>query len=349
MNLSKNLTNCPNQQDRIAEVDSLIKKHQDGIDDYFDNKYNSSPKKDNSLNDKMCEDLDRLANYILFADDIKKIKKTEYNFYTVKQLREKFGNELSLEGLFERFFNESGENEPAIDFIINDGMNYKKSIEQKINKNDINDLQPVKDYQEYKEILSAKLKDLRETKQDKSLQKRIANVLKGLKTDQILCKDMLKGTIYFKCPLEGTENIDYDQYDPQDHSHISALLKCNNNDLSTDLGCLRCDLKNLIDTLNLNESDVNILNLYCQNKTTLEIANALYQKQGYVYERIKGIVRKISNQYMLTMADWYYTFVVKGVYKKCNICEKYLIASLDNFNKNFKYKDGLQNFCKNCS
>jgi hypothetical protein len=320
---------------------------------YFDEKFKCNITKDEYLseNNNVCKTLESIANYILFSDDAKKIKNTEYNFYTVKQLKDKFGNELSVEELIEKTYCDVIKSDfidkPKLSFILNKGFNYKKSIEQNITDDDIDEIQPISDYQEYKNILYKKLVSLRSLKKDKVLQRKIVKILKEIKSDQICCKDKIKGTIYFKFPLHDSTDIDYEQFDNFDIEHVKALIECNGS-LLTDIGCLKYDLVNLINNIRLNDKEKEIIDLLLSGLNTLEVSKMLNIRHHYIQTKLRSIAKRIIREYYKSLNDWYYTFKVKGKYKKCLKCNNVKILNSINFGIDARNKDGYKCYCKCC-
>ena len=88
------------------------------------------------------------------------------------------------------------------------------------------------------------------------------------KTDQIYCKDSIKGTIYFKHILPDTTDIDYDQFDFFDKEHIICLLKFETRKLTTDLGILIYDLNQLMKHIKISKQDKKILEYWRDDDLT---------------------------------------------------------------------------------
>jgi len=169
-----------------------------------------------------------------------------------------------------------------------------------------------------------------------------------MKLDQLISKDMLFGTIYFKQPLPDSCDIDYDQFDFFDESHIRALLKVNNTDLQTDVGCLVQDLKNLIKNIAFEPLEIEIISLMKRDKTSSQIAEILKTKREYINAITKKIIRKITQEYYVVYEDWYYLNVCKGKYKQCSKCGQIKLATDTYFGVHPNTDDGLYPSCKEC-
>jgi hypothetical protein len=66
-------------------------------------------------------------------------------------------------------------------------------------------------------------------------------------------------------------------------------------------------------------------------------------------QRCKNIILdKIVKFYEDDYEEWFYTFKVKGKYKKCSKCGKIYLANKKYFRKDTTRKDGLDIYCKLC-
>jgi hypothetical protein len=121
-------------------------------------------KKDNlSENNNVCNELEKMANYILFSPDGQRItKKTKYNFYPEHKLKEKMDKEESLDKLLEdKYDDDEYDNlnttvfDEIINYLVVPAKNYKKEIKQTIYDKDLNDpeLKSIKNYQDFIDIL----------------------------------------------------------------------------------------------------------------------------------------------------------------------------------------------------
>jgi DNA-binding CsgD family transcriptional regulator len=315
---------------------------------YFNNKFVYSPKQNDYLSsdNNVCSILELMANYILFSNDAEKIKKINYNFYTKNQLQSKFGKEYSIEELIEKSYSNSV-NESSVSFLLNNNQNYKKCKSQVITQKDINNNSTINNYEELKSLINKKLKSLRINNSDKMSQKKLVQLLKDIKSDQMLCKDKMDGVIYFKNPLPDSHDIDYEQFDMNESKHIIELLQCHNS-LLTDIGCLKYDIMNLVNNMKLNYKESKILNLYINNYSTKEISDMLCLRHNYVKYKISSLGKKIANEYFLSLEEWYYTFISKGTYKKCSKCNKTFLLNLNHFRFNKISKSKFSSWCRNC-
>lgn len=367
------------QKERIKLVKKILeeknenkneenKKLSEEIDDYFENNFNPHPKCGEhgdilSHDDKMCQQLDAVANYILFCPGALRItKKTEYNFYTEKQFEEQEKNKPHIECMIDKINNKHNNYESTIspmtgneviDYLKRKGNNYKKEIKQVISKKDLIDpeLKVVKEYQDYIDSLKSLLDKLRKEKRNKKLQYKLINNMKFCKTDQIYCKDAIKGTIYFKEVLPDTTDIDYDQFDFFDKEHVLCLLKFEPMNLTTDLGILVYDLNQLLKKIKLTKTEQEVLRYHRQinDKNQEEIAKELGFSQQYIASVLDRLADKITKKFEEVYEDWYYLNLVRGKYKKCSCCGKIKLANERYFSPDSTRKDGFFPYCKKCN
>lgn len=336
------------------------------------------PKEDSLYSDSnIAKELSKMADYILFAN--KDDKDVEYKIYKDEQLFNKMIKEQSLET------DSQEETDNIIHFLLSSNKNYKKAVEQVITKEDIESIDELKDYDKMLQSITYRLKKIslveklfsktsRFTKLEmlteadiellhnfnlepneltvelyKTLERSKEQLKKQsalIKQDMLDIKDMVKGTIYFKQPLADSTQVDYEQFDWTNKTHIKELLKVHNRDLQTDLGCLVVDLDNLIRDAKLSNRDSNILNLYREGLTLEAIGNRYSLSKQMIEHIVNRIINNIIDTYNKQYEDWYYLNVEKGTYKTCKSCDE--VKLISNFATDKKMKDGHKNKCKAC-
>jgi predicted DNA-binding protein YlxM (UPF0122 family) len=352
------------QQKRLKAMQELLHdgQHLHGyFEEFLSDWYNPHLTKDDCLSEdhNVFQELEKMANYIIYAADGEKItKKTKYNFYTQRKFEERLSKDVSIDDMVataeENLEDDCDLNmyDEVIDFLIRQGTNYKKEIKQIITDDDLkdNDLEVVGYYQDSIDHLRSELEHLRATNQNKPLQYKIMSALKELKHDQLIAKDQLKGTIYFKEVLPDSTDIDYDQFDFFDKEHVMALLKMPPvENLMTDVGCLVYDLNRLLEQCELTPADFRILELYRHEDMSLEnIADKLGSTRQNIYIALEKICNKIIDAYEGVYEDWYYLNKVKGKYKRCSKCKQNKIMNDRNFGKHSQTHDGLYPSCRIC-
>lgn len=325
----------------------------------------------------IAKELSKMADYILFAN--KDEKDVEYKIYKDEQLFNKMIKEQSLET------DSQEETDNIIHFLLSSNKNYKKAVEQVIIKEDIESIDELKDYDKMLQSITYRLKKIslveklfsktnRFTKLEmlteadiellhnfnleleeltlelyKTLERSKEQLKKQsalIKQDMLDIKDSKLGTIYFKQPLADSTQVDYDQFEWTNKTHIKELLKVHNRDLQTDLGCLVVDLDNLIRDAKLSNRDSNILNLYREGLTLEAIGNRYSLSKQMIEHIVNRIINNIINTYNKQYQDWYYLNIEKGTYKTCSKCGE--VKLISNFATDKKMKDGHKNKCKAC-
>jgi predicted XRE-type DNA-binding protein len=359
---SKQLDYTLNQQDRINLLNNILYNER-GLDEYFEEVFEQKDVENGtdtshiklcidkngflSQDINVCQVLEKMSDYILYSPDGERItKKTIYNFYPKDIFEKKLKKEEQLGDTTDCESND--EHSEVIDFLIGYGKNFKKEIKQEITNKDLidKDLVIVKEYENF-------IKLIKKYKENDDLtfteKKKLNSLLKTLSDDEIICKDKLKGVIYFKQAMKDSTVIDYDKFDFTNISHILALMKMPiRSNLSEDLACLILDLENIIKQIELSSLEKNILKLWrLEDETQESIAECLNITQSYVSKVLNKIAKKIIRQYKINYVEWHYTYVEKGVYKKCSCCGE--IKLIHNFDVDKKNSDGYKNKCKECN
>lgn len=358
---TKKLDYSLKQKDRIKLVEKLLYNNEQLVpyfQEYFDTYYKVVPGQTDPLSEdnNVCKGLEKIANYILFSPDAERItKKTKYNFYPEHKLKEKMDKEQSLEELLENTYTENNDGldttvfDEVINFLVVPIRNHKKEIKQTIYDKDLNDpeLKSVKNYQDAMDIFYWQLKENEEDNKNYNQKYKLIKIIKECKIDQLICKDNIKGTIYFKQVLPDSTVVDYQLFNFTDREHIMALLKCSGRDLETDIGILVYDLERFLEECNLNETDLKALKLYRQDDFTLKkIAGEIDTQYQNVMTRIGKIVNRVIKKYQEKYYDWLYLNWLRGNYKTCSQCGQ--IKLVQYFGKDERNKDGYKSVCRKC-
>ena len=296
-----------------------------------------------------AKQLESMANYILYAKDGESLtKRTKYNFF---QSEEQFQKRVRNKRLFYNdIVGTDKDEDEAIDFLLSLNNQYKKPKTQKIYKEDLS--HPVlAEYQRTIDILTKERQaasqrkvlnmqlikelesDSEEYKKCKEIIKEAVNIelthgtiIKTLKDDQLLAKDMLFGTIYFKQTISREcAEIEYDSLDFNNPVHIREALRCGvRNNLSRNLDCITTDIDNLIKNIPLNDKEKKVLDMLRSDARIEDIVKSFEEKtyKQYINQIINKIIKLISKEYNKSYNDWYYTNVEKGTYYKCNKCKE---------------------------
>ena len=201
--------------------------------------------------------------------------------------------------------------------------------------------------------------------------------IQDLKYDQVMIKQSEKG--YIKPQLNVNIPSNCDEYEIDNYWHDVYEITCNNSLLNLDLFEIE-SWKTILKMLPYREiisgnvdrliSIFNQTYLFCdftdlQKEIICEyrdgvndvfddfvilknkdIEQKLKIEQSALSHNIESICNKLINAYEKLFIEYYYTFLVRGSYKKCSKCGKNKI--LDEFKANSTSKDGKYSICKEC-
>lgn len=224
--LNKKIDYTKNKLDNRKEiVDNILSTgfHTEYFDEHF--KVNLTSGDSTSETDNVCNSLERMANFLLNSEEIKKEKKSddfEYKFYSDEESFNKALNkEPKLDGM-----GGSLNKENVIHFLKKENRNFKKSKDQVITKKDIertDDLGDIlKDYSSYLKKVTVELNNHESSKLSRF---KLSEISGSVRQDMIMSKDMLLGVFGYKSNAEESRTeIDWDQADFTNHKHAKALL-----------------------------------------------------------------------------------------------------------------------------
>lgn len=307
----------------------------------------------------VAKTLESVANYILAMDTDE--NKVEYKIYKDEK---KFNDALGKE---KRAIEIHGEDlslseKEQFKILIPNG-NYKLAPKTSIKKKDFERFPQLKCYQEYHEYLSSLLKnkekkqELMEKMKEKGLEKYekessmyafLVNTSGEVKKDMIKMKELLELPIKWKQPLKDSGYKSFEELDMLDKEQVLELLRVHRDmevvDFQDDLNCILFDLSQLIKKCDLTELQREVLRLYSNGLSQIQIGYALNIKHSVVNQHLNAVVRKITNKYEEQLEDWYYLNVCRGTYKTCSKCGEVKLVS--RFDKNGKR--GYMTMCKEC-
>lgn len=322
------------QRDRIEHINHII-NHMDE-QQYVINPY----------------ELEKITDYILFSPDSKPlVKKTKYRFYTENVLKNKLKKEKSLEEFINR--NENFDEDTVgevINFLERNNSNFRSEARQKIYNNDLHDksLSVISEYEKFISLLKAKIEHIKKTSGNKKLIYLYSKHIGLCRQDQLISKDIIKGTIYFKKAYLSSNNVNYlDHFNFNNREAIKALLKIRKPSIFSDIGIILQDLEGLINKLDIKNNEKDMLNMWrYKDWTETMIANKLGMKQPNVHRKLNRIIKKIMDKYEEEYLDFVNFNYCKGAYKKCPKCNETKL--LHHFGKCHSRGDGLHVYCKKC-
>lgn len=210
--------------ERLEVVNEILETgfHTEYIDEYFKVNLNSSDSLSDS--DAVCNSLERMANYLLNADEVKESKKDpdfEYKFYSDE---EAFNKAVNKEPKIDAMGNTLG-TENVIHFLKKENRNTKLSKNQKITKKDLkrgDELGEVlRQYDEYLEKVTLELNNHSESALSRF---NLSGISGSVKQDMIDSKNILLGTFGFKTNATESTEIDWSQCDFEQYYHSRAML-----------------------------------------------------------------------------------------------------------------------------
>jgi hypothetical protein len=312
--------------------------------------------------------LEILSNYIL--DAASKDKAAKRDILTDNRMVTINKRETSYEGLLASF--ENGEDGLYNLFVNDKNVLLEPKIE--ITDADIEEIPGLKELRAEIEKVEAQAK--------RATGKRKYYLIKAvieMRKDQYVLKNFYKQPVHRgpnasrgSSRIELDENITFDKnnepvsdglvslFNPE---HVSALL-CNleslqvglSRKISSDFYYLVKDFEKLMErTLKNYPLYADLVKYKVNGKQNIEIQKLLEESYGIKHsvEYIsslwrnkipKMIAEKAKEEYIV----WYYTYVERGEWKKCNRCGQIKLAHNRFFSKNNTSKDGWYSICKEC-
>ncbi|PHA62881.1 response regulator transcription factor [Bacillus wiedmannii] len=303
---------------KLEERKQVVEEIVHGTDFY--NQYFSSYFKANinagdslSHNVNVCKSLERMANYLLNSEEIKKEEDesiTQYVFHSdPKYFQKKVERDASLEGMGEALSN--GHYDAVIHFLKREGKNHKVGKDQLIKVEDIerpDELgQILKSYHEFRDYLTEEL-----TKKKSKHNRYLLTKAKGqVDHDMKYIKDyFLRIFGYDLKSFSESTNYDLDVFDFTNELHLKgAIIESESGkpivakgllyfqpsiDPNSDFDHILWDLQNTIDKAGLTEEEKFVLEGIRSGWTQEEIAQDLNTYQKKISRTIDVIARKVS-------------------------------------------------------
>lgn len=281
-------------EDRKQIVEEILKEG--NFEDYFDNQYKARLGTSNALSEhnSTCLFLEKLANYLLNADEVKKSKKKEkvqYKFYVDEDA---FKRAVSKEPKLDSMAN-GANSDNIIHFLKQENRNFKKSKKQKITKKDLNrddELgQILREYADYLEKVTQELINYEESKLSRF---KLSEISSQVKDDMIKSKDILLGVFGYKTNHQESTKIDWSAVDFTNYEHARALLYLKPGyRYDEDLMFLIDEFDKLYQDANPTKLQKQIVELMRENMGLTEIGNNLNIPKQNVDKNIKMLVQRI--------------------------------------------------------
>lgn len=341
-------------EERLELVKDILEKDKEFFDIYFEQDpeitvrpiWNLCPNCSDPLSDRspIVKELEMMASYIIFSPDQPLlVEKSKYKILKPAQFDIIKNKEINC--------GTTTNPESYIEFMERT-VNYKKEMNQVILTKDFNDpeLECLIEFEKNKKEAHEKMKYLKENNLDMNLYYKLKRLMKELKTDMIIIKEMIKKPIRWKSPLKDSGEFDYDiAFDWNNREHVRCLLQVSEKPMNTDLGAMKFDLKNLLKEINFSKIEKDVLNWFLDSDIPQRtMAKLLKVSDSNITQILDRIVDKIIFQYNLKYEDWYFLNIEKGEYIKCNKCGEIKLASENNFYKDNRKDGKFRTTCKKC-
>lgn len=342
--------------DRMKKVDQIIEQHDSELVSYFDEYYNPSLKQSSNLSeqDRMCRQLERMADYLLYADNKEKRNQNHEELHIVSnndddknKKKEVLSNELTS-------IEESGKK------VIHQHKLYRKV---KVTKEDREQYPELADTGRLIERLNKLINtgiDSKGNPIDKDEMKKLKWYRIEIQKDEVAMKEMLKGYIRFKRLSPESADEDFSRFNFTDieqvkilFEHYSKLKENSFDDTHGDLKIILEVFEQLVDNTDFPDYMFDIFVMKIDGLSRKSIVKNILEKhsvsisESRVSQITKTVIPEmIIDTYKRSFEDWVFTFMQKGTYKECNKCKQNKL--MKHFGRNSRARDGLHSTCKDC-
>lgn len=369
---------------RLERLDQIVTKFDDELVDYYDNHFVSNKTSTSFEQDIIGQDLEKLADYLLYADNKEQRQKTkkhkdERGILSRSQIERNARKEMLTDDL--SYFEKSNDNLYNQSFFTKD-KRFKNKMEcnedtpkkrkakqknkesKKITKEDLEKYPVLKDAHEAIEKLKIEVETGKDshglTLNEEQIRKKRWLMIE-LKKDQVAYKDSMKKYINAKSVIHQSSNgmFDVNFRDQEvieflflEYSHLKQHCF---DDLAGDLKHVMMDFEQLVDSTSFSEIVKDVLIFKIDGLTREQIIEELQHKYSIKFSKkhISQLIRstipkKLIENYRKQLEDWYYLEIVKGTYKTCSNCGQIKLANENYFYKETKGDFGLKATCKEC-
>jgi hypothetical protein len=344
--------NIDSLEERKNKVEEIIGKNDTDLITYFDDYYNPSLTQNSRLseNDPMCKQLERIADYLLYAENKEKRKEQHGDDFHIDVSSKK--KEIPIGNIFHT----QDEEDSSI-------QSFKLYRKVKVTNEDREQFEELKDTGRLIERLKTMIDtgvDSNGNKIDEDAMRKIKWYLIEIRKDEVAIKEILKGYIRFKrLSPEGGE-ADFSGFCFDNIKHVSTLFynysKLKQSSFDDTHGYLKIILEvfeNIISGIKFEDYVYDIFIWKIDGLKRKQISYNIKEKYGIeVSERMiseitrNTIPQMIVENYKNNYEDWVYIFKIKGIYKVCSKCSHTKLQS--EFGINNRSKDGLNSVCKEC-
>lgn len=300
--------------------------------------------------------LEKLGSYILNAPvhikDGKEIPKKENLKYKIYNSRELFNRACQEYNTVNKFLKANGVTDKSED-LEGEAIPIFQPYKQNFNKvktvkymgyGDVKKYPILKSYSELYDRLKSELNNSN-SKLDK---KKLPYLMKGLKDDLNLVKQLAFKPIVFKSPLTPVPKSPYEDVFIPYKNELYAMLQSKVEDLrDLDMMCCHIDLLNIMKKCKFTERQLEILDLWSRDYSVTEIADILDISHPEVNNYFNRMLNKITKKYEEQYEDWIGFNYKKSEWKQCSRCGE--VKLIQRFNKEPKGFMGVKPHCKDCN
>jgi hypothetical protein len=375
--------NLEGTEKRLEKLQNIIEKHDDQLVDYYDNYYIANKTSTSFEQDIVSQDLEKLADYLLFADNKEQRKKNQehdnYPILNKSQIERNLRKETLTDDLSSYEQNTQDHSKHSFyteEKRFKNKMNIKEDKPKKrkaklkkedrkaITKADLTKYPVLKETDALIEALKREIKngfDLNgnELTADQIRKKRWLSI--ELKKDQVAYKDAMSKHVNAKNVIRQGLNSKLD-VNFADHEVIeflfheySQLQQHCEEDIDSDLKHILMDFEILVEATPLSDIVKDIFILKIDGLSREEMIEALEEKHQIRFgkQHVSTIIRKtipkkIIETYRKRLENWFYLEIAKGKYKTCTRCSETKLATDTYFSKDKKGVFGYKSICKKC-
>lgn len=346
-------------EERVKNVKKIIEDNEESLVDYYDNYYNPSINQNSRTSefDIMSKDLQRMADYLLYADNKEKRKENHGEDFNIVSDNDNEKNKKKEYLLDDLSSIDKGEDRK----VVHQHKLYKKVKVYKEDREKYPELRETGESIERMQKMVSEGKDSQGNRLSKDEIKKLKWIMIEVRKDEVAMKEILKGYIRFK-RISPEESPDHqlDGFSFANKEHIGmvfenyAEFKQNSfDDTKGDMKLIIQVFEELVDNTDFEEYVKDILIYKIDGLTRREICDTIQESHGIVFseERVSQITKEIIpamivDTYNRKKDDWIHTFIIRGKYKQCTRCGDSKLIKF--FGKYSRSKDGLRNECKEC-
>lgn len=341
-----------NQQERINLVKEIMYDENGHLCEFLETFLDDpsifclSSKKPLSHEINVCNEIEKLANYILYSPDGERLtRKVEYNFYTDRDAFKKAQREASL------YYDEDVDPDDALDFLIDSSHNYLCETSQKIYASDLKRFEILRSYSEAISNYQKKMEEVPKEHEFINYRRKIGNIISSLRKEQCEAKSALAKTIIFKHIAKSGEKLTEPEVDGFNFDAVKSMFESCNPKHVTVFGELGDVFQDILNKIEKTEQEKQILASVTDEKKPnyAEIARINGIGSSSVYNSLNKIRNKIIREYMRMYEDLWYLVEDYGWYRKCSVCGEIKLLSDNYFPKDPSSNDGFRSVCKKCT